>query len=85
MLLQPTGVPFRLEELGKVATTVPDGPNKLFIGGLPYQLTEGQLIELLQVPRLPRVQADCKTGVKNTLCGCSATDARGYLLSHFHI
>lgn len=38
-----------MEALGKVGTTVVDGPHKLFVGGLPYQMTDAQLIELLSV------------------------------------
>lgn len=34
-------------KLGIVAGTVADGPNKIFIGGLPYHLTEAQVMELL--------------------------------------
>lgn len=34
-------------KLGIVSTTVPDGPNKIFIGGVPYHLTESQVLELL--------------------------------------
>lgn len=34
-------------KLGIVAGTVPDGPNKIFIGGLPYHLTDAQVMELL--------------------------------------
>uniref|UniRef100_A0A7S1T4K8 Splicing factor U2AF subunit n=1 Tax=Compsopogon caeruleus TaxID=31354 RepID=A0A7S1T4K8_9RHOD len=34
--------------LGIVSTQVPDGPNKVFIGGIPYHLTEDQIKELLQ-------------------------------------
>lgn len=33
---------------GIVSTTIPDGPNKIFIGNLPYDVDEGQLKELLQ-------------------------------------
>jgi splicing factor U2AF subunit len=33
--------------LGIVSTTVADGPNKMFIGGLPYHLTEENVKELL--------------------------------------
>ena len=33
--------------LGIVSPSVPDGPNKIFIGGLPYHLTESQVLELL--------------------------------------
>lgn len=35
-------------KLGIVSATVPDGPNKIFIGGLPYHLTEPQVLELLE-------------------------------------
>ena len=33
--------------LGVVGTTVVDGPNKVFVGGLPYDLTEEQVKELM--------------------------------------
>jgi RNA recognition motif-containing protein len=33
--------------LGIVSPTVPDGPNKIFIGGLPYHLQESQVLELM--------------------------------------
>lgn len=33
---------------GAVETTVPDGPNKLFIGNVPIFLDEGQVMELLK-------------------------------------
>ena len=35
-------------KLGIVSGTVLDGPNKIFVGGLHYHLTEGQVMELLQ-------------------------------------
>lgn len=34
-------------KLGIVSSTVHDGPNKIFIGGVPYHLTESQVLELL--------------------------------------
>mmetsp|Transcript_3811 Transcript_3811/g.8496 ORF Transcript_3811/g.8496 Transcript_3811/m.8496 type:complete len:662 (+) Transcript_3811:129-2114(+) len=34
-------------KLGIVSPTVADGPNKIFIGGLPYHLAENQVLELL--------------------------------------
>ena len=37
-----------LSALGVVSTTVPDSPNKIFIGGIPYSLDEKQVMELLQ-------------------------------------
>ena len=33
--------------LGIVSSSVPDGPNKIFLGGLPYHLTDAQVLELL--------------------------------------
>ena len=42
-----TAVKLDTSKLGIVSPTVPDGPNKIFIGGLPYHLTEGQVLELL--------------------------------------
>ena len=47
----PPGPPvvFRLGDLGLVSSTVPDGPNKVFVGGLPYTLGEPSVKELLEV------------------------------------
>ena len=36
-----------VSRLGIISTTVPDGPHKIFIGGLHYHLTEEQVLELL--------------------------------------
>lgn len=49
-LLPPPGPPITLNlgALGIVSTQVPDGPNKVFVGGIPYHITEDQLKELLQ-------------------------------------
>jgi len=38
---------FDISKLGIVSGTVPDSPNKIFIGGLPYHLNESQVMELL--------------------------------------
>jgi len=38
---------FDVSKLGLVSGTVPDGPNKIFIGGLPYHLNESQIMELV--------------------------------------
>ena len=38
---------FDTSKLGIVSQTVPDGPNKIFIGGLPYHLVDSQVLELL--------------------------------------
>lgn len=42
----PSG--FDPTKLGIVGTQVSDGPNKLFIGGIPYHLSEDQIKELLR-------------------------------------
>lgn len=44
-----TGPPivFRMGGVGLVSSSVPDGPNKIFIGGLPHTLTDEQVKELL--------------------------------------
>jgi len=50
-LLAPSNEPIpslNLHALGVVSTNVPDGPNKIFVGGLPYHLQEEQVRELLQ-------------------------------------
>eukprot|EP00871_Galdieria_phlegrea_P000321 jgi/Galph1/128/GphlegSOOS_G4870.1 len=48
-------VGFDPSPLGIVSTQVPDGPDKVFIGGLPYHLTEDQIKEILS-------SYDCKNG-----------------------
>jgi splicing factor U2AF subunit len=50
-LVPQTGKPvpvLNFTALGVVGTTVPDSQNKIFIGGLPYNLGEEQVKELLQ-------------------------------------
>ena len=42
-------VHFRMSELGVVSGAVPDGPGKVFIGGLPYTLQEDGVTQLLEV------------------------------------
>jgi len=48
-LAPPINSPLKLDiaRLGIVSPTVPDGPNKIFVGGLPYHLNESQVLELL--------------------------------------
>ena len=47
--MNPDALPkFDISRLGIVSTSVPDSPNKIFIGGLHYHLTEDQVLELLQ-------------------------------------
>jgi len=40
--------PLNVERLGIMSTKVTDGPDKLYIGGLPNALTTNQVIELMQ-------------------------------------
>lgn len=42
------GPPPQLHVPGVISTNVPDGPNKIYIGGLPTYLNEDQVIELLK-------------------------------------
>lgn len=44
--LGPTPV-LNLNKVGVIQSTVPDGPGKVFIGGLPYHWTDDQVKELL--------------------------------------
>lgn len=47
--VHPSSVPvLDVSKLGIISINVEDGPNKVFIGGLHYHLTEGQVLELLQ-------------------------------------
>lgn len=41
------GPTFDMSRVGIVSSSVPDGPNKIFIGGIPYHLTDDQVSELL--------------------------------------
>lgn len=46
--IHPSQLPnLDVSRLGIISTTVIDGPNKIFIGGLHYHLTEAQVMELL--------------------------------------
>lgn len=40
--------PFNIDRLGIIKTKVEDGPNKIYIGGIPATLTDEQVKELLQ-------------------------------------
>jgi len=46
--VQGPPITLRVAELGLVSQTVPDGPNKVFIGGLPYHLGEADVRSLLE-------------------------------------
>jgi len=39
---------FNMDVLGELGASLPGGPGKLFIGGLPYHLADEQIIELLE-------------------------------------
>ena len=39
---------FDVSKLGLISSHVPDSPNKIFIGGLPYHLSENEVLELLR-------------------------------------
>ena len=47
----PPPVAFRMGDLNKAVTSghVPEGPGKMFLGGLPYNSSEAQVLELLSV------------------------------------
>ncbi|CAO1629798.1 unnamed protein product [Parajaminaea phylloscopi] len=42
------GPPPQLHVPGVISTNVPDGPNKIYVGGLPTYLNEDQVVELLK-------------------------------------
>jgi splicing factor U2AF 65 kDa subunit len=47
--IHPSSLPvLDVSRLGIVSSTVQDGPNKVFIGGLHYHLTDSQVLDLLQ-------------------------------------
>jgi splicing factor U2AF subunit len=47
--IHPSALPnLDVSRLGMISGTVLDGPNKIFIGGLHYHLTDAQVLELLQ-------------------------------------
>lgn len=47
--VSPAAMPqLDVSRLGIISETVLDGPNKIFIGGLQYNLTDNQVLELLQ-------------------------------------
>jgi len=49
-MMEPKVVPtLDVTKLGIVSTQVPDGPNKVFCGGLPYDLGEREVKELVSV------------------------------------
>ncbi len=51
-----------LAALGVVSNTVPDGSQKVFIGGLPYDLTAEQVGHVLMLCLMHRVARCCRRG-----------------------
>jgi len=80
MAPEPSSViQFDVSKLGIVSGSVPDGPNKIFIGGLPYHLTEDQVMELLsafgQVKAFHLVKADVSALTSKGYCFVEYSDA----------
>lgn len=71
---------FDVSRLGIVSGSVPDGPNKIFIGGLPYHLTEDQVLELLgafgQVRAFHLVKADNLASTSKGYCFVEYSDPK---------
>jgi len=63
---------FDASKLGIISSTVPDSPNKIFIGGLPYHLTENEVLELLrafgEVKAFHLVKADAMASTSKGYC-----------------
>jgi len=63
---------FDVSKLGIVSGTVPDGSDKIFIGGLPYHLTDDQVMELLgafgKVKAFHLVKADPTASTSKGYC-----------------
>ena len=63
---------FDASKLGIVCNTVPDSPNKIFIGGLPYHLSESDVLELLtafgEVKAFHLVKADALAATSKGYC-----------------
>ncbi len=63
---------FNASKLGIISTTVPDSKNKIFIGGLPYHLTENEVLELLRafgdVKAFHLVKADAMASTSKGYC-----------------
>lgn len=63
--------PLNTAKLGIVSSQVPDGPNKIFCGGLPYELSEDQVKELLtsySPLKAFHLVKDQQTGVSKGFC-----------------
>merc|ERR1712157_139175 len=71
---------FDVSKLGIVSGSVPDGPNKIFIGGLPYHLTEDQVMELLRafgpIRAFHLVKADVNSNMSKGYCFVEYSDSK---------
>lgn len=67
-----------VSRLGIISTTVPDGPHKIFVGGLHYYLTEEQCLELLgafgKVKAFHLVKQDQDAATSKGYCFVEYTD-----------
>jgi len=70
---------FDLSKLGIISPTVPDSPNKIFIGGLPYHLSESEVLELLKafgaVKAFHLVKPDATSTTSKGYCFVEYVDA----------
>lgn len=77
--LRPHNVPkLNTSKLGIVSNFVPNGPNKLYCGGIPYSLTEDQVKELLSTYGQLRaffLAKDQSTGLSKGYCFFQFEDA----------
>merc|ERR1719242_905401 len=77
--LRPDNVPkLNTSKLGIVSNFVPNGPNKLYCGGIPYSLTEDQVKELLSTYGQLRaffLAKDQSTGLSKGYCFFQFEDA----------
>ena len=77
--LRPDNVPkLNTSKLGIVSNFVPNGPNKLYCGGIPYSLTEDQVKELLSTYGQLRaffLAKDQSTGLSKGYCFFQYEDA----------
>ena len=77
--LRPDNVPkLNTSKLGIVSNFVPNGPNKLYCGGIPYSLTEEQVKELLSTYGQLRaffLAKDQSTGLSKGYCFFQYEDA----------
>jgi splicing factor U2AF 65 kDa subunit len=77
--IHPSALPvLDVSRLGIVSSTVQDGPNKVFIGGLHYHLTDSQVLDLLQafgkLKAFHLVKGDSDTSMSKGYCFAEYVD-----------